>query len=290
MASKMSVDDLKLYGKVKGFASTLDNPNSVTYNVTGTASPNLIDSTPGIANNYVYAGASITPAQGSSVATSLQVQAGIQNYNTINNVPLEKSSWSVNTSGNYNNLGTVGSYINAYNFQQELRPFSVVNGNNVRVYYDYLVIRLGDILGIYDSIGLVRKFSGILRLYVNTGIVSAQISAGTGGATFSRLTFNPTYSTFTNTCPIMINNLSAIANYGAAATDITAGFFIAKAPNYQFTTAGGCGINFATLNVAQSFLPSTRYYYSLAIVACKLDRTANNNSEIIRYNNHIVYF
>ena len=34
----------------------------------------------------------------------------------------------------------------------------------------------------------------------------------------------------------------------------------------------------------------TRYYYSLAIVACKLDRTANNNSEIIRYTNHIVYF
>ena len=34
----------------------------------------------------------------------------------------------------------------------------------------------------------------------------------------------------------------------------------------------------------------TRYYYSLAIVACKLERTANNNSEIIRYNNHIVYF
>jgi hypothetical protein len=282
LASKMSVDDLKLHGKLRGYASTLDNPYSVTYNVTGTNSANNIESTPGIANNYVYAGASLTATQGTSVASTLPVQAGVQNYNTINNVPLEKASWYVNTSGNYNNLGTTTSYVNAGNFQRELRPYSVVTGN-YRVYYDYLYIRLGDIFPVMDNIGLLRRFSGILRLYINTGIVSAQIGAATGGATFSKLTFNPAYSTFTNTCPIMINNLSAVANYGANASDVTVGFFIANPPNYTFTTSGGLAINFGTAGISQSQMTSTRYYYSSIVLdSLKMaDYLASNQSKTV---------
>jgi hypothetical protein len=282
LASRMSVDDLKLHGKLRGYASTLDNPNSVTYNVTGTAPANVAASTPGIANNYPYATAYTGTANGSTVASTIQVQGGIQNYNCINNVPLEKSSWYVNTSSNYNNLGTATSYVTAANFQKELRPYSVVTGN-YRVYYDYIYIRLGDILPVMDNIGLLRKFSGILRLYINTGIVNAQITASTLTATSSILTFNPQNTTFTNTCPLMINNLSAIANYAGGATDVTAGFFIANPPNYTFTTGGGCAINFGTAGLSQNFMTSTRYYYSSIVMdSLKLaDYLASNQAKTV---------
>jgi hypothetical protein len=282
LASRMSVDDLKLHGKLRGYASTLDNPNSVTYNVTGTVPTNVSASTPGIANNYPYATASTNSANGTSVASTIQVQQGIQNYNCINNVPLEKSSWYVNTSSNYNNLGTTTSYVNATNFQKELRPYSVVTGN-YRVYYDYLYIRLGDILPVMDNIGVVRKYEGILRIYINTGIVSAQITASTVTATSSILTFDPQYTTFTNTCPIMINNLSAITNYAGGATDVTAGFFIANPPNYTFNTKGGCAINFGGAGLSQNFMTSTRYYYSSIVMdSLKLaDYLASNQSKTV---------
>jgi hypothetical protein len=113
-----------------------------------------------------------------------------------------------------------------------------------------------------DNIGILRKFNAILRLYVNTGLITVQAidnAAGTG----KTLQYNgQQYSTFTNVCPLMVNSLGLIANYANAAfTDITCGLFVVNTPNYSINTVGGANVNFAGNNIA-SAITSTRFYYS----------------------------
>jgi len=266
MITKMSVDDLKLEGKIKGFSQQLDNPNSMVYtgNFGANSAQNLTyagqtngnqdsgGATPGIANNAPWGQRGQTnPA---AYGASAQLAQGVQNAGTINGAIQERINTTAFLGTTANNFGVTIANANTYN--QEFKPYSqIVNGDIV--YYDYLYIKLSDISGIMENIGLIRKFDAILRIYVNTGLTT--VSESVLNTNYSLLTFAGT-STFTNTCPITINSLGAFLNYSAAAfTDITAGFFIGRSANYAITTNGGASVNFGSNY--QSQIQSTRFYY-----------------------------
>lgn len=284
--SKMSNDDITLYGKIKGYAQQLDNPLSATY--TGNSGQNSdvrivappvlpngtgTPSSPGIANNTVF-GVGVPANNGSALnaATPFQSVGGAQNFQTVNGCLQEKLSWNVNTTGQVNNMfGTNAAGVNLLmpvnQLNQDFTPYSTyITATNTYVWYDFLTIKLSDILGPMDAIGYMRRFNAILRIYINTGLVSVSVSAPV--ANYKALTYNgPQYSTFTNVCPIMINNLNATYLWTGPApidpnltfTDLTAGFFIGSTPNYSIQTAGGASVNFGGITSA---ITSTRYYYS----------------------------
>ena len=284
MATKMSKDDLTLHGKIKGFSQQLDNSNSMYYTgrygannattltfqdmSTAQAGVNGLvrnaGAGPGIANNSPW-------GQGNNlnlgeIGASQQVQYGAQNYGCVNGAIQERintqsfaQGYSATTGTNNNFFGTIAT-ANTYN--QEFKPYSqIINGDIV--YYDYLYIKLADISGIMENIGLIRKFDSILRVYVNTGLVTVAAAANTVAAanTYGILTFGGlNYTTFTNSCPITINSLGLLSSYSANAfTDITAGFFIGRSPSYAINTAGGASVNFGANY--QSQIQSTRFYY-----------------------------
>jgi hypothetical protein len=264
LASQMSKDDLCMHGKIKGFSQQLDNPNSVIYTGNyGTPAVNLAwagqtngnevrgGSTPGFVNNSPWGQSNnINTGQ---IGASSQVQYGAQNFGTVNGAIQERINNTTFVGPTSNNFSTTLSNFLLYN--NEFKPYSQIIDNNI-VYYDYLYIKLADISGIMENIGLIRKFDAILRIYVNTGLITV---AETAVGANSLLTFNGT-STFTNTCPITINSLGLTTNYSAAAfTDITASFTIGRSPNYAITTAGGASVNFQ--NTYSSQMQSTRFYY-----------------------------
>ena len=293
MATQMSKDDLTLHGKIKGFSQQLDSANSMYYTgnygannsstltaqqlaaagnafVGGAAIPGTSRyglSGPGIANNSPWGqGNSVN---GGEVSVSVQAQYGTQNYNTVNGALQERINTTsfalpvnaTTSTGTFNNFfGTIATS-NTYN--QEFKPYSqIINGDIV--YYDYLYIKLADISGIMENIGLLRKMDSILRVYVNTGLITCSVEDNATNNGFSVLNFRGlNYTTFTNSCPITINSLGRTANYSAAAfTDITAGFFIGRSPSYTINTYGGgtsAAVNF-NANY-QSQIQSTRFYY-----------------------------
>jgi len=285
MATKMSKDDLTLHGKIKGWSQQLDNPNSMYYtgNYGANSATTLSLQTmataqngvaglnrpsgagPGIANNNPWgAGNSMNLGQ---VGASQQVQYGAQNFGTVNGAIQERINsqtfaqpYSATTGTANNFFGTIATS-NTYN--QEFKPYSqIINGDIV--YYDYLYIKLSDISGIMENIGLIRKFDGILRVYVNTGLITVAATPNVTANTYNLLNYNGlNYTTFTNSCPITINSLGLISSYaGVAFTDITAGFFIGRSVSYAITTAGGGTpqtVNFGSNY--QSQIQSTRFYY-----------------------------
>lgn len=268
LASQMSKDDLCMHGKIKGFSQQLDNPNSVVY--TGNYGPgsatNLAwdaqtggnavrgGSTPGLVNNNPWGQANSMAA--GQIGASAQLQYGAQNFGTINGALQERINNTTFIGPTSNNFST--TFGNRILYNQEFKPYSEIEGNDI-VYYDYLYIKLADISGIMENIGLIRKFDAILRIYVNTGIITVARTAPAAAVNNSLLTFNGT-STFTNTCPITINSLGLTANYSAAAfSDITASFTIGRSPNYAIQTAGGASVNFT--NSYSSQMQSTRFYY-----------------------------
>jgi hypothetical protein len=275
LASQMSKDDLCINGKIKGFSQELDNPNSVYYTGRfGNANENTLNFLAGAnappiyyqANgNELYGGATPGFANvdvwGQGVATipgfTSQVLPGVQNASTVNGAIQERVNNTTFLGVTANNFSTTIGTANTYN--QEYKPYTQIVNNDI-VTYDYLYIKLSDISGIMENIGLIRKFDAILRLYINTGLITVSEAATvTGGANYSVLTYAGT-STFTNTCPITINSLGATANYSAAAfSDITASFTIGRSPNYAITTAGGASVNFG--NNYSSQMQATRFYY-----------------------------
>jgi hypothetical protein len=280
--TKLSKDDLTLRGKTMGYSTQLDNPNSTTFSLGSVANPvyaagtlpnaaNNLPSTPGIANNQPF-GIAANNTSAIAVGTTNQSIFGMQNAYTVNGNIQEKISWTNNATlnGQKNRIfgsgtSSAGAPINYImpinNLNQDFTPYCTIIANTV-VWYDYLTIKLSDVFGSMENIGILRKFNAILRLYINTGLITVQAidnAAGTG----KTLQYNgQQYSTFTNVCPLMINSLGLIANYANAAfTDITCGFFIVNTPNYSINTAAGANVNFSGKNIA-SAITSTRFYYS----------------------------
>jgi hypothetical protein len=292
LASSLSVDDLKLHGQLKGYPkSGLDNPNSQAYKPTGLyggAAPYF--SSPGIVNNTTYS------AGDTAGLVSDQNVVGPQFFQVGNTAIQEKVEQITDLTSAATLTGNgLNGIQNSQTLGYELQPYTTIvqtsSGSSVRVWYNYQYIRLGDIFPVMDNIGITRRFSAVLRLYVNTGVVSVGAILGAAGVN-PALVFRPQFSTFTNTCPVMINNLGATqagAGYSDNAfTDITVGFFIGTVPNYTITTFGGTAngstpgsINFGGVPASQ--INNTRYYYSSILIDSLkyADYLASNQSKTI---------
>ena len=130
--------------------------------------------------------------------------------------------------------------------QNEFKPYSkVVNGYIIT--YDVAVIRLGDVFDSMKNLPLMKKFDGILRMYINTGTVASVVQQG------GYLLTSGTTSTFTNTCPLIQSCLPQIP---ATAIGLGSGLFISKA---TATNLLG-GLNLASSNASHS-MTSCRIYY-----------------------------
>ena len=149
----------------------------------------------------------------------------------------------------------------------EFKPTYQILSTNYAVWYDYGIIRLGSILESLRNIGLTRRFDAVLRLYVNTGAIAIGVT-NAGLATQTYADAKQQQSTFTNTCPLLINYLPSLTgdarNVFPAATNtqVTAGIFLVRAPSTNVTSASATtAVNLATSGAGHP-MSSCRIYYS----------------------------
>jgi hypothetical protein len=267
MASQMSVNDLREIGRTIGWSSVLDSASSGYYSNKSVAVAGK--SVPGIFNNKPYA---------TAASSDVQLIVGAQNAGCVNRAIQEKLQWTVDSANGANNF--YPSLVTATQLANEFKPYYTVI-NNYMVWYDYLIIRMKDLLDSMNNIGLTRRFDAILRIYVNTGLLT--VGVDTPNNANCSLIFNSQNSTFTNTCPITINNLGTLIPAGT--TNITAGFFIARPANYTMTATN---VNLNNSG-ASNLMTACRYYYSQIIVnpAQQIEYLESNKAKKVVYRSFI---
>lgn len=245
LASSMDQTNLKELGRQYNFASSLDSYQSAKY--VATATDGL--SSPGISNNYVF------PLNAANYATDIPLNSQVQNLTATNRALQEKISWYIDTSQLTTNNST--QFLNgngAAYFNNEFTPIFQVSGN-LGVYFDYVIIPLAKIIDAYDKIGLTRRCDSTLRLWLQTGYLSATITPAGGAVTAQRLNFSQTYSTFTIGCPFTLNNIAA----PGTATQIVAGIGIGTIQQFSANVNGGSVVIPAIANP----MNACRLYYPL---------------------------
>jgi hypothetical protein len=264
LLSEMSQNDLKSIGTAIGFSDVLDTASSAVYNgtnATGTFAASTVAGSNGngLANNLAF-GHTSQPA-----LTGTGVSGGAQNVGVCNeaiNKRVLKVVDTTSTKTGYNTIfnasTTVGNGLVTPSIlsTNDFKSTYTISGN-YGIIYDVAVIRLKDIFDCMNNIGLVKKFSGVLRLYINTGSLSLTCVDTANPGYF----FSVADSNFTNVCPFTINNLGvAEAAGGLTATSVrvNAGLFIAKALP---TNLGPAGINLF-LSGATHPMQACRLYYS----------------------------
>lgn len=258
MLSEMSRNDLQALGATLGI-SELDNPYSVHWNNNTAATASYSGN--GVVNNEPYPRnlAGVTPF-GSEFTQVLTNQ--YQNNNVVNtslckrigNVAVVGGAKS-NTYQNLYGPTVVDNLMSLTQLQNELKStYQVIN--DLIVWHDTVVVRFQDLFQSMKEYPLSRRFDATIRLFVNTGTVTVDVTApglGTIGL-YSSLQ----NSTFTSTCPLVVNSLSAPAANGGiplTVTKIVAGLYVNRAPSATFA-----GVN---LSAAPSHpLGSSRVYYS----------------------------
>ena len=287
MLSQMSSTDLNTWGPSLNFNQVLDNEKSVTFNKVPIPLPAATTILPivnsgfqtvqgtGLINNIPY-----LPTSGSDFQSSA---SNFQDTGCVNTALSRRISRFADVStadaGSATNIYGTGTTTNlrimsATQLANEFKPtFSYVG--NVLYWQDVAIIPMKYLCDVFDKIGLVRKLSAVMRIYLNTGSISVPVT----NATLSNQAFGiPLNSTFANTCPFTINNVIGRTLGTAGATGagtnaasvplgtvaICAGVFVARAPTTAIPSNGG-SINIG-LNVPSHPLPSCRAYYSL----CKL--------------------
>ena len=264
MLSEMSIGDLKCIGSTLGFSDVLDSTNSVIWNA---ASATVNGQ--GLTNNTIFG----NPNQITCAAN--------QNTGCCNEAILKRASKLVDVTktGLQNIWGTI---ITQSQLNSDFKPYYAIGNTNYGIVYDLAVIRLKDLFDCMSNIGLVRRFSGTLRIYVNTGALYLGCAAN---LVIPAYTFLPANSTFNNTCPFTINNLAATAANGGlstGATQISAGLFIGKA-----LTTSQNGVNLG-LSGASHPLTSCRLYFSSITMNPQkaLEYTQSNRQKKVVYRSY----
>jgi hypothetical protein len=254
----MSQTDLKSFGSVIGYSDVVDTPNSLIFNTVtsidnATAAVNDLTNGNGLTNNNVF-------------GNSTQIAgAANQNVAVCNEAINKRVLRTIDTSkAGLNKI--VGSIVSADQIRNDFKTTYQVLNTNYGVIYDLAIIRLKDILDVTDKIGLVKRFNGVLRLYVNTGSLFITCHGGNGAGVLAadqaipRYNFSVSNSTFNNVCPFTINNLN-IATSGAGGLpyqqkQISAGLFIGKALQTSLN-----GVNLGASGASHP-MAACRLYYS----------------------------
>ncbi len=255
MLSEMSRNDLQALGATLGI-SELDNPYSVHWNNNTAATASYSGN--GVVNNEPYTRSATLP--GTEFQQVLTNQ--YQNTNVVNTSLCKKIGNVAVVGGaksnNYQNLygsTAVDNLMTLTQLQNELKSTFQVSGDLI-VWYDTIVVRFQDLFQSMKEYPLSRRFDATVRLFVNTGTVNVSVTAP-GLATIG-LYSSLQNSTFTSTCPLVVNSLSAAAANGGTpllTTNIVAGLYVNRAPSATFA-----GVNLSTAPAHP--LGSSRVYYS----------------------------
>jgi len=264
LCSSMSVDDMRTIGSTIGMGREIDNPESLRYNtynsvpavggaVNGIASAGPFQGN-GFVNNMPFGNAN--PNFGDQTISGAQMATGPYNnsyYYRLNKII--DSTVSVAGSGTTagTQYGTSGLALTSQMQTEGKANFSFGSSGTVGLVNDVAIIRLGDILDSMRNLPLTKRFSGQLRLYLNTGMLS--VGTILPGNPYC-MSFNAGNTSFTNTCPLMVSALPA------AAYAVTGG------PINQITTSLSIGkfnggtIGSVTIPAQSSgLLPSCRLYF-----------------------------
>ena len=280
MLSEMSVNDIRSLGTTLGMSEVLDTPNSAVWNgvLSNAGIPTAsVAGGNGLCNNFPY------PIAG-TIGTDTQLQFGTQNLNVVNKAIQQRVNRYYDTSNNTKNniVGTggiptaanAGNIMTSIQLNNEFKPYYQVLNTNYMVWYDVAVIRLGDIFDSMKQLGMLKKFDGILRLYVNTGAVQVNVTNPTGATTYQ---FQYSNSTFTNTIPFTVNFINS--SLPATVSTITAGCHIARPAQTSFNGA----INL-TASGASHPMSACRFYYSQITMSPEKSLKyieSNRNKEIV---------
>ena len=258
----MSKDDLNNFGSSIGIGSVTDNPFSMRYNstntVVGAGQNQLVGSSGnGIVNNCPF------PNTGANSAYGQQAVSGPQGTNTYNNGLQDRTnSPEALSASQQSSMALLDPKVN---IQLENANYTEIV-NNYQVWYETAVIRLKDILGSFDSLCLLKRFNGKLNIYINTGsfAVATYITNGIT-ASYPQFNLSGSNTTFTNTCPLMLNSLPGEAYSGIGATpitNITCGLFIVNAVTTSVSTGTVPPLNLGAAGVSTQ-IKNCRIYYPL---------------------------
>lgn len=247
LLSELSQTDLKSFGSVIGLSDVVDTPNSVIFN-TDTTTPGNWTNGNGMTNNNVFG------------HCSMPLGSPNQNLGICNEAINKRALRTIDASkAGINKI--FGTIVSGDQLRNDFKSTYQVLNTSYGVIYDTAIIRLKDILDVTDKIGLVKRFNGVLRLYINTGSLHISCNSGLAAdAAIPRYQFTVGTSTFNNTCPFTINNLN-LATTGAggipfAQTQITAGLFIGKA-----LQTSNNGVNLGASGASHP-MNACRLYYS----------------------------
>lgn len=256
MLSQMTQNDLIQYGSMLNLPC-VDSVNSMVYDNAQTKS---------LMNNYI-------------LGNSLQSNTDLSLNANVGNDRLTKSIQKFGYSAAVNAM--IGNLTTLTQAQQEGRPTYQILNTNYGVYYDTAIIRMRDIFDSFNSLPLVKKVQGALRLYLNTGAIRyTKASATTIGPPNATTSLSLANSTFSTTCPITINQ-SACTISASAFTDIYAGCFVGTAPVTSINS-----VNLGASNARHPTLLSCRLYYSQVEVKPQkaLEYVSSNRSKRVCYN------
>lgn len=276
MISEMNLNDLATIGPTLGI-NKLDDVRSV---------------------RYISSNAATTAASGNGVVNNRPFGNGdhqglhraSQNANAANTAILGKLNRFVDTSANVNNFT---SLVTATQLGNEFRPYYEFK-SGYHYWYDFCVVRLSDIFESMGNLGLIQRMDASLRIYVNTGAVNIAVGGTINTGNSQSYLLASGQSTFTNTCPLMVNYIADeitggtinVATLPTGTTNIVASLCISKPGTTSFA-----GVNLASGTGAHPLL-NCRIYYSQITMKTDLllDYINNNKAKKVCYRTFITSF
>ena len=250
MMSQLSPGDLETMGASLGFSSVIDNHRSMRY-VPVVPATNENSPGTGLCNNIVFSTSATPSLERHGVVTSGGALSGrICNRAIQERIFRYPNITSVSENGIYGTAGIIQSELTV---ASDLRPYFKVQ-NNCGIFYDVALLPLKYLFDSLSNIGLTKKLSGVLKIYLNTGSIAVPVNAPTTKPGYS-LT-NLSTSTFVNTCPLTINYLGNDVALPATTTHIVAGLYVSN----SIPSNSIAGVNLASVN-AQHPLRNCRLYY-----------------------------
>ena len=273
MISEMNLNDLATIGPTLGI-NKLDDVRSIRYHAEKTATAG--NSGNGVCNNRPF-----------GAGDHQSSPYSVQNANACNTAILGKLARFVDTSANYNNFT---SLVTTTQLANEYRPYYEFK-SGYHIWYDYGVIRLADIFESIGNLGLIQRMDASLRIYVNTGAVNVAVAGTTlNDSDLQSYLLASGQSTFTNTCPLMVNytcdSAATVATIPASTTNIVASLCISKPATTAFA-----GINLASSGASHP-LTNCRIYYSQITLKpdLLLEYVSNNKAKKVCYRTFITSF
>jgi hypothetical protein len=275
-----STGDVQAFGFSDGEGDKLDNPLSLRYNVAGVSAVVGAVGGNGLVNSSPFA----SPSNAGD-----QSQAGPQASTTYNDGFYSRLSNIAAVTATQQASGLLA--IEGVNqMANEFRSFTQTSANLTQYFSDTCTIRLKDVMDSFGQIPMTRRFSGVLRLYINTGSFAVTASyADRNAGTGMNCNMSGAATSFINTCPLLLSNLiSPETNYlaatytagggtGTALTGITCGLFIVRPTTTSVSVPGSAPINLAATGAVSSPMNQCRIYYPL--IKIKPERLSRYISE-----------